>query len=685
MAAVVPRKRSTSPAPPTTDGDPLVSPTASKQPRLDASAPSSRAYKVPRQAAAGTQDSAPQPMKAEVAYLTTRFEVEDSSEYKEALLALEGLIGRSAYPTRQHIRQVLALCFFPLLFKPPIRISAFARATSSASAHSKALLAPFDPDPFHPSHKKLRDEARKVLDDVIATNGADVVCRAIKGYGLPKPTSTAELDDPFASSAPSARTRPSDLPLTPASYAGGRNPKVVKGKGKGKAREAAAAKAHASDDEDLASSDTDDALASSAKRIAKSDTLWDVLAGTTAKKPRVWTRERPVVEGGWEVLRCLVDGWEVESEKKRRAAHADDAPVQQLSLLRYFKPSATSITARELSSRAFDLAFWPFSDAASPASEADSDGSDQDSHEDDLFSDADKNVTGYGLAKKRRREKEKAKKEDDEVSFEGGMSLEEKRVVGIRLLCLVGDSATAGHFDATATLGEFVQRMKGLEHSNFQTFLELLSLHSSPTSPFLSRLLAAYLETLSHPLAANAALNIPSLATLSTSILASSSSSDLLTSPRKRALAAQSSMASVSGDDPSHSQGLAASQRSEAEVEAEFWKTPRADSRDFLNLMSRIPIEVQLPVDETVTTPPGGGARGGRKPKSAVVTSFGRAERAAECHRLVKEALVACKLDDGTVGPESREERDKWVGKIQTVLEGVDEAVDQARERIHKK
>lgn len=115
-----------------------------------------------------------------------------------------------------------------------------------------------------------------------------------------------------------------------------------------------------------------------------------------------------------------------------------DTPVQPLSLMRYFKPSATASNARELSSKAFDVAFWPFTDLALPKTDLDSDESDKDSEDDDdLFSDDDFNDKSRGKGKgKGKTVPEKAKKEEEEVKFEGGMSLEEKKQVGIRLLCL---------------------------------------------------------------------------------------------------------------------------------------------------------------------------------------------------------------------------------------------------------
>lgn len=118
-----------------------------------------------------------------------------------------------------------------------------------------------------------------------------------------------------------------------------------------------------------------------------------------------------------------------------------DSPIQPLSLLRYFKPSATSSVARELSSKAFDVAFWPFTDSALPKDELESDDSESEIDDSDLFSDDDSD-SDKKKGKGKLSAKGKGKKaEEEEVKFEGGLSLEEKKEVGIRLLCLVSFSS----------------------------------------------------------------------------------------------------------------------------------------------------------------------------------------------------------------------------------------------------
>ena len=307
-----------------------------------------------------------------------------------------------------------------------------------------------------------------VLGDLIETNGVGVVCRSIKGYGglrKRKREQTEETEDPFA--------KPSSPPPTSTST-------KRKGKGAKSVPVKKPSNPDSSEEEDLDLSDGDDVLAVSAKRMGNSENLWDVLAGTTARKPRVWKRENPVAEGGWEVLRCLVEGWEVENEKNRQESYgkgeltfllfkrenlrADvrrngiDTEIKALSLLRYFKPSATASDTRELSSKALDTAFWPFSDFAQTKieeEESDSD-SDMDSHDDgSLFSDDEDWGKGKGKGKRKSVTKGKGKLEEEDVRFEGGMNLSEKKEVGIRLLALVStefDASRSGTIELTYIL-----------------------------------------------------------------------------------------------------------------------------------------------------------------------------------------------------------------------------------------
>jgi len=201
------------------------------------------------------------------------------------------------------------------LFKPPTRISQFAKATqSSSSAATKPVLHPFVEDPFEKSHKKIRESALGVLGDLIETNGVGVVCRSIKGYGglrKRKREQTEEQEDPFA-----LKPMPSSPPRTATKKKGSKGGKTLKAESKPKL-----SNPDSSEEEDLELSDGDDVLAVSAKRMGNSENLWDFLAGTTARKPRVWKRENPVVEGGWEVLRSLVEGWENEAAKNTEESH----------------------------------------------------------------------------------------------------------------------------------------------------------------------------------------------------------------------------------------------------------------------------------------------------------------------------------------------------------------------------
>jgi hypothetical protein len=201
----------------------------------------------------------------------------------------------------------------------------------------------------------------------------------------------------------------------------------------------------------------------------------------------------------------------------------------------------------------------------------------------------------------------------------------------------------------------------------------------------LPRLLASYLESRSHPLSATASLKTPSISSLSASTIAANPTSDVLTSPRKLALAASSSLSSLSShpsDNQSQNQSLAnitIPNQSDAEVEAEFWKTPEVDSKEFLILISRIPMEVPLP---TTDQDKDGGGGGGRKPKPPRVVSFDRASKAAECHRLVKEVLINSKVE-GTDA--TQDVSDKAMERVKDVLQGVEEVVELAKQQTQKK
>jgi hypothetical protein len=195
-----------------------------------------------------------------------------------------------------HIRLLLSLCFFPLSFKPPEQSSAtYSRKASKPSRlnpSARTRLVTLGDDPLALTHRKVRELAREMLNDVIGTNGVEVVCAAVKGYGMPERRKGGEDDsDPFGLAVESKR----------------------KAKGKGKA-------AMTDPDFEHPHDAADDPLAVSADRILAAEDLWDVLAGTVARVPRLRTREKPVLEvGGWELVRVLVRGWEDEWRTKRAA------------------------------------------------------------------------------------------------------------------------------------------------------------------------------------------------------------------------------------------------------------------------------------------------------------------------------------------------------------------------------
>ncbi|GAA5952541.1 hypothetical protein JCM21900_003411 [Sporobolomyces salmonicolor] len=554
---------------------------------------------------------------AERTFLDETMEVDDAAAYEHSLLWFEGLVAKSHYPTRPHIRQLLSLCFFPLLFKPPTRTSNFAKASSSSSIQPKSLLSPASDDPFVLTHRKLRADALRVLDNVAATNGVEAVCRAIRGYGMPRPLAAGEAGSE---------------PITP--------PRSSK-KDKGKAKE------QQPDDgsdleEDLLPEKGDEPLEASAKRIGRVEDLWDFLAGTTARKPRIRDRERPVMEGGWEVIDVLVRGWEAERGRKVDAATAGNTSPEPLSLMRYFKPSASTSRAREVSSKALDIVFWPFSNAAANSNDSSDDEEDGD--------------------------EESEKAGEAKEGFEGEMGLMDQREIAVRLLSLIGDSAAHGHLVPAATLSELVQRMKALSHANFASLVDLLPFHCPSSSPFLPRLLVSYIETHSHSLSATS-FSHPSTSAVD-------SSTNLPLSPRKRALAAQSSFLST-GTAHSGSSSLPGGTPSPASLSqrSTFWEVPELSSTDVRGLVSRLPIEVPLPAAAERER----NGRSARRPKVSQ-TSFARAAAANESHRLVKKTLIAWLVEQQ---PGSRQEdlKDALNG-VRAALGKVDEMVEGARMRV---
>ncbi|GAA5907903.1 hypothetical protein JCM5296_006128 [Sporobolomyces johnsonii] len=307
MAAVIPaRRRSSSPV----DGDPDCwrevqagaartspsrPPSAYKRPHLDSTptsappAPTSEAglignpqkqprqeYRVPEMFKKAHECGPRKIGGAERTFLDDTMEVDDANAYEHSLLP--------------HIRQLLSICFFPLLFKPPTRTSNFAKASSSSSTQPKSLLSPASDDAFALTHRKLRTDALRVLKDVAAMNGIEAVCRTICGYGMPRPLAAGEAES---------------HPITPLLCS-----KKDKGKGKNERHDAGS-----DSEEDLLPEKGDKPIKVSAKWIGRVDHLWDFLAGMTARKLRIRDRERPVMEGGWEFLDVLVQGWEAKGQE----------------------------------------------------------------------------------------------------------------------------------------------------------------------------------------------------------------------------------------------------------------------------------------------------------------------------------------------------------------------------------
>ncbi|GAA5914959.1 hypothetical protein JCM6882_001944 [Rhodosporidiobolus microsporus] len=664
-SSIVPAKRSTPPAADSPTAAPA--PRSPKQPRLDLSSSidngaTNGAARKPKTASIFVKDAERQPEELrgpEEQLVDQQLEVEDAADYYEALLSIQTSLNRLHHPTRPQIRMLLSLCLFPLLFKPPTksanptfsrRGAPIASSSRSNSAQMGSTLLPESDEPLAKSYRKLREQALALLADVVGSSGTEVVCRAMRGAGKVETEREREArmkreeeeEKKWRLEEEKTRVKEEEdrLKAEQEQAAGVKGKKVIRVTNSRKHPSSSARRPtgpDTDDEEDFHPGDGDDPIVSSSKRIGQVEDLWDFLAGTTAQKPRVRTREKPVMdEGGWEVVRVLVLGWEKEHERKQQEKVEDDPPAP-LSLLRYFKPSASSGFAREVSNKALDVVFWPFSEAATPKPSPSQDGEDD---EDEEMSDE---------------EKEKESATDDD-----GMRLQEKREVAVRLLGLIGSCAIDGYVSGSALLPEIVQRMKTLEPSSFAAFVELLSLAPLP-STFLSRLLTSFLETQSHSLTSTPdILPVPASSTL-----AASSSGP--TSPRKRGLGSMASISSI--DLPATSSAPPGSQQSQRS-EATFWQTPASTSADFLALLARIPIEVPLesPLTDDVNA---------RRPKLSLPKTFSRAQAAMDAFGVVKAALVTVAGGEGDLSEDRTEE-------MQAVLEKVQDKVDEARQRVEQ-
>ncbi|GAA5889246.1 hypothetical protein JCM8208_007814 [Rhodotorula glutinis] len=586
----------------------------------------------------------PAPMRhAEASFIDTHFDVEDAATYQDALLILEGISNRLNHPTRHHVRLLLSIALFPQLFKPPeqhamTHFSSHSTSTSSSTAPARTALLASSDDPLAPTHRRLRELACALLADALdAQGGAELVGDAVVGYGMP---STADV----GSSSGAAAALDSDDD----DYAARKTPKLAKGKGKARAGAAATGP----DIEDP--HDGDDALSLAANRILSDAVdLWDVLGGTTARRERVRSARNPVLEvGGWDLVAVLVAAWDKEAERKAAAARAQGVDVPEpLSLLRQFKPSASTSAARQLSPKALDVVFWPFVHG--------------DEDEDEDGSDEEGSGSEGGSAKGRREEKggdgraarERAGKKRAE---EDGTSLEVKRQVAVRLLKLIGDSAVQGYLDGEPTVSDLVQRMKALAQDDFVALVEHLA--DIPTATvFTTRLLTAYLETHSHP-PSTALQHHPSFG--SSPLTSTTATSSHPISPRK--LSATTSLSKL---DPSSS-----SARPVAPAHSAYWRIPTlARPAQLVDLAQRVPRDVPLGVAAGV-----GASASKGKGRSGLSR---RAQLEVVRFEVVKEAVVglvvqqARRDDGGDGGGRDEEKEDEVLREVRAAVGRVEELV----------
>ncbi|GAA5928130.1 hypothetical protein JCM3775_002825 [Rhodotorula graminis] len=595
----------------------------------------------------------PAPMRnVEASFVDTHFDVEDAAIYQDALLILEGISNRLNHLTRHQVRLLLCIALFPQLFKPPEQhgMTHFSsRSTSTpSSAPSRTALLVTSPDPLAPTHRRLRELACALLADALdAQGGAELVGDAVVGYGMP---SRADAGSSLSAAAGAALDSDDegDYPA---------RKKLKAAKGKGKARAAAGP-----DVEDP--HDGDDVLSLAANRILSDATdLWDVLGGTTARRERVRSARSPVLEiGGWDLVAVLVAAWDKEAERKAAAARAQGVDLPEpLSLLRQFKPSASTSAARQLSPKALDVVFWPFVHGSA---------SDDEEDEDEDGSDEKGSASEGGSAKGRREVKgsdgraarERAARERAEAD---GTSLEVKRQVAVRLLKLIGDSAVQGYLDGEPTVSDLVQRMKALAQDDFVALVEHLA-DISTAQVFTTRLLTAYLETHSHPPSAVVQLH-PSFAP---STLASTADPSHPLSPRK--LSATTSLSKLN-----HSSASIPT----ATAHSAYWRIPSiAQPAQLFDLAQRVPRDVPLR-----------GGRGGAGASASASADKGkgpaglsrRAQLEVARFEVVKEAVVGLVVGQArrdVVGEDG--ERERGDEERAEVLRQVREAVERVEKLV---
>ncbi|GAA5838713.1 hypothetical protein JCM9279_003837 [Rhodotorula babjevae] len=586
----------------------------------------------------------PAPMRhQEASFVDTHFDVEDAAAYQDALLILEGIQNRLNHLTTHQVRLLISLALFPQLFKPPTQHSAnnFAsRSAGSSSTSSRTALLATSDDPLAPTHRRLRELACALLADALdAHGGAELVGEAIAGYGMPS------RDDVAPSSSPAALDDSRDTPAR-------KKLKAAPSKGKGKARALGAGllAAAAADDD---AHDGDDALSLAANRIlSDAADLWDVLGGTTARRERVRSARRPVLEvGGWDLVAVLVAAWENEAERKAAAARAQgvDSP-EPLSLLRQFKPSASTSAARQLSPKALDVVFWPFVHGSTS----------EDGEEDE--EDDEGSASEGGSAAGRRKTKAERDRAAKERAEEDGTSLEVKRQVGVRLLKLIGDAAVQGYLDGEPTVSDLVQRMKALAQDDFVALVELLA--DVPTAHvFTTRLFAAYLETHAHPPA--------TVAQYRPSFTANAPSSQPI-SPRK--LSATTSLSKLNPSSSASSSSAA----HPAPAHSAYWRIPTlAHPARLVDLALRVPRDVPLGAAAA-----GAAASAGKLKDKARAGLSRRAQLEASRFEIVKEAVVELVVQRARREAEEGERRDGREEEEEEVLRRVRAAVERVEDLV---
>ncbi|KAM0751052.1 hypothetical protein T439DRAFT_224767 [Meredithblackwellia eburnea MCA 4105] len=386
--------------------------------------------------------------------------VQDDYDFEPVLLAFENTFVKQFHPHHKHIRFILSLAVSPKssLPNPNQNKKRSAKATGAPSGTRPTALPPPSLDPLVPNEAKIRRAANKLLLDLAGTCGPHSVGLALPGSTLDEQGLDWEslLQDIWEKDEEERRMNSfgnagglAAAPLAPSSLSHGGLPTPPSEPRYDSNQETmtTTSRSHGSATDEFKVDDDDTEATRSAKRVGSAcEHVWDLVGGKGRAswvvdsmdevQPFRISKITPVLSpGGWEFLETCVQVWELEAKEWGRLTKGREfAP----SFLRQFKPK--DMGARDISSRALDVIFWPFTNfTSSPSSRA--------SSEEPLPA----TLPEFG---------------EDE------MELADKRALSGRLIGLIGQLTLAGKLDSSNVMREIGSRVDRKDTDNVANFLE---------------------------------------------------------------------------------------------------------------------------------------------------------------------------------------------------------------------